>query len=170
LITRLGPSFFVRDALVIAPEILGKTLIRVMSDGSRICLPVSEVEVYRGTDDLACHASKGLTERNRVMFGPGGCIYMYLVYGMHWMFNIVTGDAGHPEALLIRGVGDISGPGRVTKHLAMDRSFYGEDLSESGRIWLEDAPAAVNYHTGPRVGINYAGEPWVSIPWRYRLG
>lgn len=140
-----------------------------MPDGARICLPVTEVEVYRGTEDLACHASKGITERNRVMFRHGGIIYMYLVYGMHWMFNIVTGEAGHPEALLIRGIGDIIGPGRVTKHLKMGGDFYGEDMTCSDRIWLADSPLVNNYITSPRVGINYAGEPWVSIPWRYLI-
>ncbi|MFA6126515.1 MAG: DNA-3-methyladenine glycosylase [Bacteroidales bacterium] len=167
--SRLDHTFFDREALVMAPEILGKTLVRVLPDGSRISLPITEVEVYRGTDDLACHASKGLTERNRVMFGEGGIIYMYFIYGMHWMFNIIAAGPGQPEALLIRGVGEISGPGRVTKILAMDRSFYGEDLRTSKRIWLEDAPAVTSFQTGPRVGINYAGEPWVSVPWRYRV-
>ena len=164
---RLGHSFFDRDALEIAPEILGKNLMRVMADGTRICLPVSDVEVYRGTEDLACHASKGQTERNKVMFNQGGIIYMYLVYGMHWMFNIVTGAAGHPEALLIRGLGDIIGPGRVTRHLNMGKDFYGEDLVRSERIWLENGPELGQYSTGPRIGINYAGEPWISIPWRF---
>ena len=166
---RLGHTFFDRDVLEIAPEILGKLLVRQWPDGTRICLPVTEVEAYRGIEDLACHASKGLSERNRVMFGRGGAIYMYLIYGMHWMFNIVTGEAGHPEALLIRGIGNIVGPGRVTGNLAMGRDFYGEDMTLSDRIWLEDAPAAGNIHTGPRVGIHYAGEPWVSIPWRFML-
>jgi len=170
LTDRLDYTFFSRDALLIAPEILGKTLVRVMPDGSQIVLPVTEVEVYRGSDDMACHANKGMTERNRVMFGPGGMVYMYLVYGMHWMFNIVTGEAGRPEALLIRGIGGVSGPGRVTKHLQMGRDFYDEDLCRSARIWLEDAPAAKNIQTGPRVGIDYAGEPWVSVPWRFWTG
>jgi DNA-3-methyladenine glycosylase len=164
---RLDQPFFNRDALYIAPEILGKILVRIMPDGTRICLPVTEVEVYRGMEDLACHASKGMTERNRVMFGRGGTIYMYLVYGMHWMFNIVTGEAGHPEALLIRGAGDIIGPGRVTKQLEMGRDFYGEDMASSDRIWLEDRPVLKNYSIGPRVGIKYAGEPWISLQWRF---
>ncbi len=166
---RLGPDFFSRDALVIAPEILGKTLIRQMPDGTRICLPVSEVEVYRGMEDRANHASKGMTERNRVMFGEGGKIYMYLIYGMHWMFNIVTGNEGNPEALLIRGAGEIKGPGRVTQKLSMGRDFYGEDLGNSERIWIEDGPTVKSYITSPRVGIDYAGEPWVSMPWRFVL-
>lgn len=164
---RLDPAFFSRDPLSVAPEILGKNLVRVFPDGSRISLPVTEVEVYRGMEDLACHASKGLTERNRVMFGRGGIIYIYLVYGMHWMFNIVTGTEGDPEALLIRGVGEVAGPGRVTRHLQMGRDFYGEDLTTSGRIWLDDGPVVDQYTTAPRVGIHYAGEPWVSMPWRF---
>ena len=166
---RLDSGFFTRDALVTAPDILGKTLVRVLPDGGRICLPVTEVEVYRGNEDRANHASRGMTTRNRVMFGPGGYIYMYLIYGMHWMFNIVTGAPDHPEALLIRGVGDIRGPGRVTAHLRMDAGFYGEDLTVSPRIWLEDQPPVSEYETGPRVGIDYAGEPWVSMPWRFTV-
>jgi DNA-3-methyladenine glycosylase len=166
---RLDHPFYHRDVLEIAPEILGKRLVRLLPDGGRIELPVSEVEIYRGIDDKACHASKGMTERNKVMFGPGGRIYMYLIYGMHWMFNIVTGPENSPDALLIRGVGGVTGPGRVTKHLQMGRDFYGEDLTVSSRIWLEDAPPVADYITGPRVGIDYAGEPWVSMPWRYRI-
>jgi DNA-3-methyladenine glycosylase len=166
---RLDISFFTRDSLEIAPEILGKTLVRIFPDGSVIRLPVTEVEVYRGMEDLANHARKGLTDRNRVMFGPGGHIYMYLIYGMHWMFNIVTGEEGNPEALLIRGVGNYIGPGRVTRHLAMDRDFYGENLGTSERIWVEDNIVVDKYTTAPRVGIDYAGEPWKSMPWRYRI-
>jgi DNA-3-methyladenine glycosylase len=166
--TRLDTSFYRRDVLAIAPDILGKELVRIFPDGSRLSLPITEVEAYRGMEDKACHASKGLTDRNRVMFGDGGYIYMYLVYGMHWMFNIVTGEAGNPEALLVRGVGRVAGPGRVTKLLKMDRDFYGEDLTCSDRIWLEDRPAITDYTTGPRVGIDYAGEPWVSVGWRFR--
>jgi len=140
-----------------------------MPDGTKFILPITEVEVYLGEEDQACHASRGVTERNRVMYERGGKIYMYLVYGMHWMFNIVTGEAGHAEALLIRGVGDISGPGRVTRYLQMKRDFYGEDLVTSERIWIEEAPEIEKYSTGPRVGINYAGEPWISAPWRYKI-
>ncbi len=167
--TPLPQDFYTQDALEVAPQILGKMLVRTFSDGTRIRLPVSEIEIYRGGEDLACHASRGMTGRNRVMFGEGGYIYMYLVYGMHWMFNIVTGPAGHPEALLVRGAGEISGPGKVTKHLGMDRSFYGEPLFNSTRICIENAPTVAQYQTGPRIGINYAGEPWLSIPWRLYL-
>jgi len=165
----LPSGFFIRDVLDIAPEILGKILVRTLPDGSEIRLPLTEVEIYRGVEDLACHASKGMTARNRVMFGEGGHIYMYLVYGMHWMFNIVTGPAGSPEALLIRGAGDVFGPGKVTKLLQMDGSFYGESIAASSRIRIENAPEIVHFSTGPRVGIQYAGEPWVSKPWRLKV-
>jgi len=165
----LPPEFYTRDVLEIAPEILGKKLVRIFDNGSRLELPLTEVEIYRGMEDEACHANRGLTDRNRVMFGEGGYIYMYLVYGMHWMFNIVTGQAGNPEALLVRGVGETIGPGRVTHLLQMDRSFYGESLFNSRRIWIEDAPSVSQYTTAPRVGIHYAGEPWLSMPWRYRV-
>jgi DNA-3-methyladenine glycosylase len=166
---RLDNSFYSRDSLVVAPEILGKTLVRVFTDGPVIRISVTEVEVYRGMEDLANHARKGLTDRNRVMFGPGGYIYMYLIYGMHWMFNIVTGEEGNPEALLIRGAGSFIGPGRVTRHLGMDRDFYGENLVTSERIWIEESSVAAPFTTSPRVGIDYAGEPWKSMPWRFRM-
>lgn len=165
----LPAGFFTRDVLDIAPEILGKTLVRTLPDGTEIRLPLTEVEIYRGLEDLACHASKGMTPRNQVMFGEGGYIYMYLVYGMHWMFNIVTGPSGSPEALLIRGAGDVYGPGKVTKLLQMDGSFYGESITGSPRIRIENAPPVIHYSAGPRVGIHYAGEPWISKPWRLTI-
>jgi DNA-3-methyladenine glycosylase len=159
-------EFYIRDVLEVGPEILGKILVRTFEDGSELRLPVTEVEMYRGQEDLACHASKGLTERNRVMWGEGGYIYMYLVYGMYWMFNIVTGPENDPQAILIRGVGSVYGPGKVTRLLKMDRSFYGEPLFASSRIRLEDALPVKDYIKGPRVGIHYAAEPWLSMPWR----
>lgn len=167
---RLQSGFYLHDPLDIAPVILGKTLVRTLDTGEVIRIPVTEVEVYRGGDDKACHASRGRTSRNAVMFGPGGRLYMYFIYGMHWMLNIVTGPDGDPSALLVRGTGEIRGPGRVTRYLKLDGGFYGEDLCSSSRIWLEDAPAVHSFTTGPRVGINYAGEPWISMPWRYISG
>ena len=164
---RLRTGFYQRDPLEIAPCILGKTLVRVLDTGQILRIPITEVEVYRGEEDKACHACRGRTTRNAVMYGPGGHIYMYFIYGVHWMLNIVTGESGNPSALLVRGIGDIRGPGRVTRHLGLDGSFYGEDLCSSTRIWLENAAGIDSFSTGPRVGIHYAGEPWVSMPWRY---
>lgn len=92
---------------------------------------------------------------------------MYLIYGMYWMINIVTAPEGVPQAVLIRGLSGISGPGKVTKTLGLDKSFYGEDLVTSDRIWIEDSGQKPQYICKPRFGINYAGEPWISNPWRY---
>ena len=162
-------DFYTRDVLEIAPEVIGKNLVIRMPDGSVTRYPVTEVEAYRGCEDRACHASKGRTLRTEVMFREGGLLYIYLIYGMYWMLNIVTGTEGNPQALLIRGVKNISGPGKLTKQLAIDRSFYGEDLVVSERIWLEESGVYPEYRTGPRIGIDYAGEYWRSRPWRYFL-
>lgn len=166
---RLSASFFLRDVLEVAPELLGKTLVRKYVDGLTERYKITEVEAYRGGDDKACHANKGKTPRTEVMFREGGVVYLYLIYGIYWMLNIVTGEVNDSSAVLIRGLEDISGPGRVGKALHLDKSFYGEDLSISERIWIEDSDIDPNFSTGPRVGIHYAGEPWISKPWRFVL-
>jgi DNA-3-methyladenine glycosylase len=94
-------------------------------------------------------------------------VYVYLVYGIHWLLNIVTGNEGDASAALIRGVEGIDGPGRVGKALRLDKSFYGENLFTSERIWIENSEKKVEFTTSPRIGIHYAGEPWVSNHWRY---
>ena len=137
------------------------------SDGITNKFVITEVEAYNGVYDLACHASKGNTSRTEVMFGEGGVVYVYLIYGMYWMLNIVTGQAGDASAILIRGVQGISGPGKVGRTLRLDKSFYGEKLDASDRLWIEDSTLAPDYKKLPRVGISYAGEPWISKPWRY---
>jgi DNA-3-methyladenine glycosylase len=164
---KLTETFFQRDVLLVAPELIGKTLVRKFPDDSEKKLLITEVEAYRGTEDLACHASKGKTPRTKIMFGEGGHVYVYLIYGMYWMLNIVTGKENDASAVLIRGVENISGPGRVGKALQLDKSFYGEKLMNSTRIWIEDPGIKVKIATSPRIGIDYAGEPWVSKPWRF---
>lgn len=166
---RLPKSFFQRDVLDVAPELLGKILVRKFDVYSVCRFTVTEVEAYSGNGDLACHASKGKTARNEVMFRYGGLVYVYLIYGMHWMLNIVTGKENDAAAVLIRGVENISGPGRVGKALQLDKTFYGENLFTSQRIWIENSNRRVEFSTSPRVGINYAGEPWISKPWRFIL-
>jgi len=156
-----------RDVLDVAPELIGKSLVLKSNNGTCSRLLFREVEAYRGHDDKACHASRGKTARTSVMFGNGGHLYVYLIYGMYWMLNIVTGTEGDPQAVLIRGIGDISGPGKLTKKLGIDRSFYGEDLVTSGRIWVEETGIKPLFRTGPRIGIDYAGDYWKSVPWRY---
>jgi len=166
---RLPNSFFQRDVLEVAPELLGKILVRKSNNGIIEKFQITEVEAYSGNGDLACHASKGKTQRTEVMFREGGLVYVYLIYGMYWMLNIVTGKENDAEAVLIRGIEGISGPGRVGKALQLDKTFYGENLFNSNRIWIENAESIENYITTPRIGINYAGEPWVSKPWRFVL-
>ena len=165
--TRLGIGFYRRDVLEVAPDLLGKVLVRQFSDGSRISGRIIEVEAYRGTDDLACHASRGRTERTEVMYGPGGYVYAYLIYGMYWMLNFVTGEQNIPQAVLIRGVDTVVGPGRLCRQFDIHKDFYGESLISSDRLWVEEHPGAVKVVAGQRIGIDYAGEYWASRPWRY---
>ncbi len=164
---RLDAGFYRRDVLEVAPALLGKLLVRKMEDGRRISGRITEVEAYRGAEDQACHASRGRTPRTEVMFGPGGHVYVYLIYGMYWMLNLVTGERDLPQAVLIRGLEPVSGPGRVTREFRIGGDFYGEDLSRSGRLWVEDHPGRVEVRKGPRIGIDYSGKYWASRPWRF---
>jgi len=164
---RLERSFYLQDVLVVAPALLGKSLVHRGDDDILSRYVISETEAYRGKEDRACHASRGRTSRTEVMFRDGGCLYMYFIYGMYWMMNVVTGAAGIPQAVLIRGIREMSGPGRLTRHLGLGKDYNGEDLLMSDRIWIEEAGPAPSYTSAPRVGINYAGEPWKSKPWRY---
>jgi DNA-3-methyladenine glycosylase len=164
---RLPAAFFQRDVLEVAPGLLGNILVRKFEDGTTRFFTITEVEAYRGTKDRACHASKGRTPRTEVMFGEGGKVYVYLIYGMYWMLNLVTGEEGDASAILIRGLEGISGPGRVGRTLQLDKSFYGENLASSERIWMEDSGLKPEFIATPRIGIDYAGEPWISKPWRF---
>lgn len=166
---RLSKDFYIRDVLEVAPGLPGKILAIRSSDGVIGRFKITEVEAYRGTEDKACHAFKGRTSRTEVMFREGGRLYIYLIYGMYWMLNIVTGSKDIPQAVLIRGVEEYPGPGKLTRSLGIDKSYYGEDLVQSDRIWFEDHGIAYKVNAGPRIGIDYAGEYWKSIPWRYYL-
>jgi len=167
LSNRLGSAFFSRDVLDVAPELIGKTLLRSFDSGIKQEFIITEVEAYRGSEDLACHASKGKTVRNDVMFHHGGLVYVYLIYGMHWMLNFVTGEPDNPQAVLIRGLAGCYGPGRLTKRLAIGKEFYGEDLSASTRLWVEESNHSPVIITAPRIGVDYAGKEWASKPWRF---
>src|ERR1035437_443257 len=166
---RLTTDFYKQDAITIAEKLLGKILVRILDDGSIARYIITETEAYFGEEDLACHARKGRTKRTDIMYSTGGYLYVYLIYGMYWMLNIVTGVENHPEAVLIRGINDIIGSGKVGRELKIDKSFYGEDLTDSNRIWLEDAPDVTNFHTAPRIGIDYAGVKWKDKQWRFIL-
>lgn len=166
---RLLRDFYTRDVLDVAPELPGKNLVIRFSDGSPGRFRVTEVEAYRGIEDKACHAFKGRTARTEIMYHEGGRLYIYFIYGMYWMLNIVTGEENNPQAVLIRGVEDYQGPGKLTKSLGIDKSFYGEDLVYSERIWIEDNGLDFAVKNGPRIGVDYAGEYWKSRPWRYYI-
>ena len=103
------------------------------------------------------------------MYSSGGYLYVYLIYGMYWMLNIVTGNSGHPQAILIRGLKGLNGPGKITKNLGIDKSYYGENLAVSDRIWIENSNERPEYFTAKRIGIDYAGKYWRDKSWRYIL-
>ena len=166
---RLAREFFIRDVLDVAPDLVGKNLVIRLPDGTFGRFMVTEVEAYRGSEDRACHAFKGRTTRTDIMFHEGGRLYIYLIYGMYWMLNIVTGEENNPQAVLIRGVENYPGPGKITKSFGIDRSFYGEDLIFSERIWFEASGIIPVIKTSPRIGIDYAGDQWKTKPWRYYI-
>ena len=164
---RLSRSFFTDDALTVAPKLLGKYICRKYDDGTICRFQINDVEAYCGEKDLACHASKGRTERTEAMYSEGGHIYVYLIYGTYWLINFVTGTKDDPQGVMIRGISGESGPGKVGRALKIDKSFYNEDLTSSKRIWIEDVNEELTYITTPRIGIKSAGKPWVDKPWRF---
>lgn len=167
---RLNTEYYrSNDALFLAKDLLGKFLVRDFGNGNIMKWKIVETEAYLGPNDLASHASRGKTARTEIMFDEGGVIYAYLIYGIHWMLNIVTGPKDHPEAVLIRGVQNCIGPGRVGKLIELNRSFYGENLESSERIWIEDRDFNGKIISSPRIGIEYAGEFWKNKPWRFEL-
>ncbi len=164
---RFNSNFFSRDVLAVAPDLIGKILVRSFENGIAERFIITEVEAYRGAEDMACHASKGRTARTDVMYHQGGLVYVYLIYGMYWMLNFVTGEPDNPQAVLIRGLEGCYGPGRLTKRLSIGKDFYGEDLTSSSRLWVEDCDVKYKIETATRIGVDYAGEEWASKPWRF---
>jgi len=188
---QLRREFFARDTLVVARELLGARLVRIL-DGQRLSGLIVECEAYVGQEDSACHASRGRTPRNAVMYGPPGHAYVYFTYGMHWMLNVVTEREGFPAAILVRALqplegievmrslrqargrprkdGELTnGPAKLTQALAIDKAFDGADLVLGDTLWLEQvepmAEGAVQ--SGPRIGIRYADEKDRGLPWRF---
>ncbi len=150
----LREKFFNRPTLIVAKELLGKYLVRKVN-GREICGMITEIEAYDGFHDKASHASRGKTERNKIMFGPAGHWYIYFTYGMHWILNIITREEGYPAAVLIRGVllkegpapleagrpeaavavplagRPLTGPARVTKYFKIDNKLNGEKANKA---------------------------------------
>jgi DNA-3-methyladenine glycosylase len=169
---RIIPTdFFDRPTAVVARELLGKSLVR-QQGRSRWCSVVTETEAYEGTHDLACHSSRGRTARNAVMFGPPGRFYVYRIYGLHWMLNVVTGGIGNAAAVLIRGIECASGPARLTAKLDIDGAFNGLEATSRTGLWFEDLGLEVRKQDivrTARVGVEYAGPIWATKKLRYLL-
>lgn len=164
---KLTREFYTRDVLEVAPGLIGKMLVvSIPGDGIHRYM-ITETEAYRGKDDKACHASRGRSTRTDIMFHTGGKIYVYFIYGMYWMLNFVTAEENDPQAALIRGIEGFNGPGKLSGAIKIDRSFYGEDLTTSERIWVEDTGVSPVIKTSTRIGIDYAGDIWKNKPWRY---
>ncbi|MBU1131242.1 DNA-3-methyladenine glycosylase [Patescibacteria group bacterium] len=169
----LPKKFFKQKTLKVARQLLGCFLIRQIGK-KKIIAKIIETEAYCGPKDLANHASKGRTKRTEVMFGPAGHVYVYLIYGMYYCFNVVTEKEGYPAAVLIRGVEinnqEILGPGKVCRELKIDKSLHGVDLIKSNKIWLESYKGIKNRKIKkmPRVGVDYAGE-YKDKLWRFVL-
>ena len=164
---RLGAEFFARDVLDVAPDLVGKVLVRRLPDGTELRERIAETEAYRGEEDKGCHAAKGRTPRTELLFGESGRIYVYLCYGMHWLMNVITGEDGQPQGVLLRAGEVHDGPAKLTKYLKVDGSFNVEPVGGNERIWFEDDGFRPRIRTAPRVGIDYAGDYWKSIEWRF---
>lgn len=165
----LGKEFFDRSSVVVAEELLGKSLVR-RSRGKAIAYMITETEAYDGPHDKASHASKGKTPRTAVMFGPSGYWYVYLIYGMYWMLNIVTDAEEYPSAVLIRGVEGIDGPGKLTRECGITKRYDGMRADEVTGLWIEDRGVVVpkeRIARTARVGVGYAGPEWAEKEYRF---
>lgn len=185
----LERAFFERPATEVAPELLGALIVREIN-GQCMRAVVVETEAYQGMEDKACHASRGKTKRNAVMFGEAGHAYVYFTYGMHWMLNVVCDDMDLPAAVLIRALvpldgleamrarrernfgkpGWLNGPAKLCQALEIDGALNGADVCDKANgLWFEkgfDLKADIVKQSA-RIGIGYATEPWLSLPWRW---
>ena len=171
----LKKDFYHRDTIQVAKDLLGKKLLR-RRKGRILSGMIVETEAYLSRSDSASHAFKGQTPRNTVMFGPAGRAYVYFVYGLHYMFNVVTEEKGSPGAILIRAVEPLNGlhqmearrkktgrdltngPAKLCQAMVIDKSLNGWDLTCGKTLWLEDFKAIPDTCVirGPRIGIDYA--------------
>jgi len=182
----LSPDFFNRNTLIVAKDLLGIVLYH-QKDNVIFKAVISETEVYHGEADLACHCSKGLTPRTKIMYAEAGHIYIYLIYGMYYMLNFVTMPKDFPAAVLVRAVKDLQisydgknfepvnlstdGPGKLTKHLQIDKKYNGLKLNPENGLWVADENIKIpdnQITTGKRIGIAYAKE-WADKPWRFYI-
>lgn len=187
---QLQEDFYARDTVVVARELIGKTLVRLEGQ-NEIKGIIIETEAYRGEEDLACHCRVGKTPRTEIMYGPAGRAYIYLIYGLYWLLNFVTETPGSPGAVLIRAIVPregreliasrrgqqpernwTNGPGKLSQALSIDGSQNGTKIfGNDAVIYVEDRfeidPGLIL--AGPRVGLDSVPEPWRSIPWRFMV-
>jgi DNA-3-methyladenine glycosylase len=166
--SRLGPNFFKHDARKVAHELIGTYLVCRRAD-TVLMNKITETEAYVGPHDLACHASRGRTARTEAMFGPPGTFYVYLVYGLHWMLNVVTGPVGYPAAVLIRSLGATAGPGRLTALLGITGVLNGKTADEETGVWFSGHKkfAQLAIIRTRRIGVEYAGPVWSAKKYRF---
>jgi len=182
----LKQNFFSEKTLIVARKLLGKKIIHKCSNRLLSGIIV-ETEAYAGSIDTACHTYKGKTARNSVMFGPAGIAYVYFIYGMHYMLNIVTEGENSGCAVLLRAIIPVqgkkqmenlrgkkgkdltNGPAKLCQAMAIDKAFNGLALTPENRLWLENYKTIPNrcICTGPRIGINYATQKDQKAPWRF---
>lgn len=187
----LPHSFYRRpDVVQISRQLLGKVLCTRIEGDIVTAGIITETEAYCGRNDKACHANGKRTERTEVMYGPGGIAYVYLCYGIHHLFNVVTNEEGKADAVLVRAIEPVdgvdymlerrdsnhiapaltAGPGRLTQSLGITTDYYGTDLTGS-TIWIEDRGNTIgenDIQSSPRIGVDYAGED-AKRPWRFYL-
>lgn len=182
-LTPLTRDFYCRDTLKVAHDLLGCHLVR-QYEGELMVAKIVETEAYRGSEDSACHAHRRKTPRTEAMFGPPGHAYVYLVYGMHWLLNVVTQPEGNPCAVLIRAVEPVTGeaamralrdvrgrnlsngPGKLSRALRIDKALYGHDMTQPNALWITAGEPPHTVASGPRVGIDYAQPADRDAPWR----
>ena len=172
---KITRSFYARDTLTVARELIGLLLVHA-DEGARRVGRIVETEAYQGPEDLAAHSSRGRTARTEVMFGPPGHAYVYFIYGCWNCLNVVTQARGVPHAVLLRALEPVAGiedrtwgPGLLCRAMHIDRSLNGADLC-GDVLWLERPPAASRRRPriarAERIGVDYAGE-WARRPWRF---
>jgi DNA-3-methyladenine glycosylase len=178
---RLRRDFFLRPTLDVSRSLLGKYLVHEYG-GRKLGGMIVETEAYIGRRDRAAHSYGGRrTRRNEVEYGPGGHVYIYMVYGLHYQLNFVTAGRDRPECVLIRALEPsdglatakqlTNGPGKLCRALHLDKRLYGADLCAPGAsLYLEDRGVKITagrIGKGPRVGIAYAGPYWSRVHWRF---
>lgn len=162
---KLGRNFFERPTLEVAKDLLGRTLVFHEFSGL-----ITETEAYIGQDDPACHAARGRTPRNEIMFGPAGYSYIYFIYGMYHCLNFVTESEGFPAAVLIRGLKLcepenrlLDGPGKLCRYLGLTREHNGQDLTTCENFYLLNTPPLTEFSATARIGIKQGADK----PWRF---